>query len=375
MTQRMTQARATYLDWNATAPLLPEAADAIAQALRLCGNASSVHRWGRAARQAIEAARGDVAVAIGAAEDEIIFTGGGSEANQTALRGFPDRRILVSALEHDSVRAIPGAELVPACADGCVDLAALERMLAADPRPAIVSLMLANNETGALQPVAEAARMAHAHGALLHTDAVQTLGRIAVDMRALDADLMTLSAHKIGGPQGMGALVAVPDLPLVPLVAGGGQERGRRAGTENVAGIIGFAVAARAAASRLADAGRIAALREQAERRLLAAAPDAQILAVDVARLPNTICIAMPRVPAATQVMALDLAGVMVSAGAACSSGKVRRSPALEAMGVDPSVADCAIRISLGWSTARSDIDHLVEAWGALYARTRAQAA
>ena len=371
----MISSRATYLDWNATAPLLPEAAAAMAEALRTCGNASSAHRWGRVARHAIEDSRVAVAALVGAAADEILFTSGGSEANQTALRGFPGRRIIVSAIEHDSVRAIPGAEFAPALADGLIDLAALEEMLAGAARPALVSLMLANNETGAIQPVAEAARIAHRHGALLHTDAVQTAARLPVDGRALGADLITLSAHKIGGPQGVGALVASPDLPLAPLIVGGGQERGRRAGTENVAGIVGFGVAARLACARLADAGRIATLRDRAERRLRAVAPAARIFGAAVPRLPNTLCIAMPHVPASTQIMALDLAGVMVSAGAACSSGKLRRSPVLEAMGIAPEEADCAIRISLGPTTDDADIDHLVEAWSALYRRIRAHAA
>ena len=371
----MTPLRVAYLDWNATTPLLPEAAAAMADALGACGNASSVHRWGRAARQAIEVARRGVAALVGAAEDEILFTSGGTEANQTVLRGLPGRRLIVSAIEHDSLRAAAACDLIPAREDGLVDLAALERMLGCDQRPALVSLMLANNETGAIQPVAEAARIAHRHGALLHTDAVQAAARLPIDARALGADLLTLSAHKIGGPQGVGALVASPDLPLAPLVAGGGQERGRRAGTENVAGIVGFGVAARLAGVRLAGAGGIAALRDRAEQRLLAIAPCARLFAAEVPRLPNTLCIAMPRVPAATQVVALDLAGVMVSAGAACSSGKLRRSPVLEAMGVAPEEADCAIRISLGWSTTEADIDHLVEAWGSLYRRAQANAA
>jgi cysteine desulfurase len=371
----MSAPRLTYLDWNATAPLLPEVAAAMADALAACGNASSVHRWGRAARRAVEHARDAVAALVGAPADDVTFTGGGTEANHLALRGFPGRRRIVSAIEHDSVRAAaPDAELLPVRADGCADLAALERMLAADPRPAFVSLMCANNETGAIQDVAAAARIAHAHGALLHSDAVQAAGRIALDGRALGADLLTLSAHKLGGPQGVGALIASPDLPLVPLFAGG-QERGRRAGTENVAGIVGFGVAARLAAEHVGDAARVAALRDLAERRMRAIAPDACVFAADAPRLGNTLCIAMPGVPAATQVMALDLAGVMVSAGAACSSGKLRRSPVLTAMGVRDALADCAIRVSLGPSTVAADIDHLVEAWGALYARTRANAA
>ena len=373
----MTTTRATYLDWNATAPVLPEVAAAMAEALLRCGNASSVHRAGRAARQAVEAARDEVAALVGAASADVIFTSGGSEANQTALRGFPDRRIIVSAIEHDSVReAAPGAFVLPVRGDGIVDLAVLETMIAGSRSRAMVSIMLANNETGAIQPIAEAALLAHAHGALLHSDAVQAAGRLPLPEVARGADLLTLSAHKIGGPQGVGALIiASPDLPLVPLITGGGQERGRRAGTENVAGIVGFGVAARLARARIADQARIATLRDAAERRLLAAAPGARIFAADVSRLANTICIAMPGVSAATQVMGLDLAGVLVSAGAACSSGKLRRSPVLEAMGVSADEADCAIRISLGWSTAAADIDHLVEAWSALYARVRARAA
>jgi cysteine desulfurase len=235
--------------------------------------------------------------------------------------------------------------------------------------------MLANNETGAIQPVAEAARIAHAHGALLHCDAVQAAGKLPLDFRGLGVDLLTLSAHKIGGPQGVGALVASPDLPLAPLLSGGGQERGRRAGTENLPGIIGFGAAARRALAEIDAYATLAALRDAAERRLLAIAPEACIFARTAPRLANTLCIAMPGMPAATQVMALDLAGVMVSAGSACSSGKLRRSHVLDAMGVPPDDADCAIRVSLGWSSTERDIDHLVEAWGALYARRRASAA
>ena len=371
----MSGGRTTYLDWNATAPLLPEAASAMTAALAACGNASSVHRWGRAARRAVEHARTAVAALAGAEADDVTFTSGGSEANHLALRGLPGRRVIVSAIEHDSVRAAaPEAEILPIRPDGCADLGALERLLADDPRPALVSLMLANNETGAIQELREAVRLAHARGALVHTDAVQAAGRMPLAMRALGADLMTLSAHKIGGPQGVGALVASPDLPLVPLF-GGGQERGRRAGTENVAGIVGFGAAARVAAERVADYAAVAALRDAAERRLMAIAPDAVVFAAAAPRLANTLCIAMPDVPAATQVMALDLAGVMVSAGAACSSGKLRRSLVLTAMGVPDAVADRAIRVSLGWNSTAADIDHLVEAWGALYARTRANAA
>ena len=368
--------RTAYLDWNATAPLRPEAAAAVAEALARCGNPSSVHRFGREARRALEAARARVAALVGASPVEVVFTSGGTEANQLALRGFAGRRVMVSVIEHDSVRqAVPDAAVIPVTPSGMADLEALDRMLAAEKRPALVSLMFANNETGIIQPVVDAAQIAHAHGALLHCDAVQGAGKLPLDRARLGVDLMTLSAHKLGGPPGIGALVVAAELPLMPLHMGGGQERGRRAGTENLPGIAGFGAACVSAAERLDDYSAVAALRDAAERRLIAIAPDAVIYGGDVARLPNTLCLAMPGIAAATQVMALDLAGVMVSAGAACSSGKVRRSHVLDAMGVPAAEAECAIRISLGWSTTAADIDQLVEAWGALYARTRASAA
>jgi cysteine desulfurase len=367
--------RSTYLDWNATTPTRPAVLDVMREALSRPANPSSVHRHGRAARQMIERARAAVASLVDAAPSDVIFTSGGTEANQLALRGFPGRRVIVSAVEHDSVRqAVSDISFAAVDGNGVVDLDALATALAVDPRPALVSLMLANNETGVIQPVAEAARLAHRYGALLHCDAVQGAGKVPVRLDQLGIDLLTVSAHKIGGPTGVGALVA-PRLDLVPLLRGGGQESGRRAGTENVAGIVGFGIAAAEAMAGRDDWTRVAALRDDAENRLLAIAPEATIFGRDVARLPNTSTIAMPGVAAATQVMALDLAGVMVSAGAACSSGKVRRSHVLDAMGVPAAVADGAIRISLGWASEAADIDHLVAAWGALYARTRASAA
>jgi cysteine desulfurase len=367
--------RSTYLDYNATAPVRPEVAAAVAEALSLGGNASSVHRAGRAARRAIERARDAVAALVGGRPSEIVFVSGGSEANHLALRGSGRRRVLVSAVEHDSVlRAVSDAEIIPVDATGIVDCAALAALLDSDPTPALVSIMLANNETGTIQPIAELAELVHARGALLHCDAVQAAGKLLLDIRALGADLMSLSAHKLGGPQGVGALVVAGDLALSPLQTGGGQERGRRAGTENLPGIVGFGCAAEIARRELPDIGHLAALRDDAERRLQAVAPTARIFGSGTQRLPNTLCIGMPGVPAETQVMALDLAGVMVSAGAACSSGKVRASHVLTAMGVSPEEASSAIRISFGWRSIVADVDHLVEAWGALYARAGASA-
>jgi cysteine desulfurase len=367
--------RFAYLDWNATAPLRPEVAATMTEALARCGNPSSVHRFGRDARRALEAARTQAAALVGAPPASIVFTSGGTEANQLALRGIAGRRVLISAIEHDSVRQATSAAIAPVTADGVIDLAALERLLAAEPQPALVSLMLANNETGVIQPVAEAARLAHRHGALLHCDAVQAVGKLPLDLRWLGADLLTFSAHKLGGPQGVGALVVAPEIPLTALLTGGGQERGRRAGTENLPGIVGFGAACAIAAADLDNFAAVARLRDAAERRLMGIASEARIYGATATRLPNTLCLAMPGVPAATQVMALDLAGVMVSAGSACSSGKVRRSHVLEAMGVPAGEAECAIRISLGCGSDRADIDQLVEAWGALHARHRANAA
>ncbi|HEV3177565.1 MAG TPA: cysteine desulfurase family protein [Stellaceae bacterium] len=365
-----------YLDWNATAPLRAEAAAAMADALRRAGNPSSVHRWGRAARQAIERARAQVADLVGAARAEVIFTSGGTEANHLALGGVPARRILMSAIEHDSVReAVPEATVIPVTPAGVVDLAALDALLADDARPALVSIMLANNETGAIQPIAEAAAIAHRQGALFHCDAIQGAGKLPVDIRALGVDLLSISAHKLGGPQGVGALVARDGVALTALQRGGGQERGRRAGTENGPGIVGFGVAAELAKPESLSNAGIAELRDAAETALAQAAPDARVFAKETPRLPNTLCIGMPGVAASTQVMALDLAGVMVSAGAACSSGKVRRSHVLSAMGASSDEAESAIRVSLGWSTTAAEIEQLVDAWVALYRRTRSAAA
>jgi len=358
--------RETYLDWNATAPLRPEAEAAIAQALALGGNPSSVHRRGRAARELVESAREAVAALAGAPADGVTFTSGGTEANHLALFGSGAERLLVSAVEHSSVlHAAPDAERIPVDRDGIVDLAALDALLAADRRPALVSIMLANNETGVIQPVRGAANVAHAHGALLHCDAVQAAGKIPWRLGEIGADLATLSAHKIGGPAGVGALVS-SGVEVMPQLRGGGQERNRRAGTENLAGIAGFGAAARAADP--AEYARVLGLRDRLEAAL---AGSAVIVGGDAPRLPNTTALAMPGVPAETQVIGLDLDGVMVSAGAACSSGKVGPSHVMAAMAIAPELAGSTIRVSLGWSTSEAEVAHFIDAWTALYRRTR----
>jgi cysteine desulfurase len=368
--------RETYLDWNATAPLRPEAGTAVAAALARCGNPSSVHRWGRAARQSVERAREAVAALVGAAPGGVIFVSGGTEANHLALIGSGRQRILVSAVEHSSVlEAVPQAEPVAVDGNGIVDPAGLDQQLASDPRPAILSVMLANNETGIIQPVAEISEIAHARGALFHCDAVQGAGKLRLDAARIGADLISLSAHKLGGPPGIGALVVTGTAEPTATMRGGGQERGRRAGTENLPGIAGFAAAAEAAWAGIGDYERVRVLREGLEAAATEAVPGAAVIGTGVERLPNTTALAMPGVSAETQVIALDLAGVMVSAGAACSSGKVGPSHVLAAMGLPPEIAATTIRISLGWATREADIAHFLDAWTALSRRLSRRAA
>lgn len=355
-----------YLDHNATSPLRPAAFDAMVEAMRVGGNPSSVHAAGRKARAIVDKARREVASLVGASPGETIFTSGGTEANNLALLGTGRRRVLVSAVEHDSVRrAAPRAETLPVDGEGVVDLGALEVALAASPEPALVSVMLANNETGVLQPIGEVVRLARAAGALVHCDAVQGAGKVSVDVRELGVDYLSVSAHKLGGPTGVGALIVRKAAPLVPDRRGGGQESNRRAGTENVAGIAGFAAAAQASGRGL----DVVEMRDRLELALVQTARDARIYGANAPRLGNTTCISMPGVPAETQVMALDLAGVCISAGAACSSGKVQQSPVLTAMGVPAAEAASAIRVSLGWNSEAGDIERLITAWQSLYIR------
>jgi cysteine desulfurase len=360
-----------YLDWNAAAPLRGEARAAALAALQVNGNPSSVHGEGRAARRLVEQAREQVAALVGAEPRNVVFTSGGTEANMLALvPREPRQRLLASAIEHPSVLAggrfpAGSVEHLPVSGDGQIDLAALEQRLAALGSPVLVSIMAANNETGVVQPVSQAARLVHSAGGLLHVDAVQVAGRIGWDISAMGADLVTLSAHKIGGPKGVGALIGRTGLDAVkPLITGGGQERGARAGTENVAGIAGFGAAAAAArASLAAEAARMGALRERLEIGLKAASPEVVIFGIEAERLPNTTLFAASGMKAETAVIAFDLEGVAVSAGAACSSGKVQASHVLAAMGVPPQLARAAVRVSLGPTTTESDVDRFIEAW------------
>lgn len=379
-----------YLDYNATAPLRPEARAAMLAAFDAPGNALSVHAQGRTARTLVENARRQVATAVGAQTDNVIFTSGGTEANILALRGALQAasaagqritRLIISAIEHDSIRATAAAceestaglrvLTAPVTRTGALDLTALKRLLDEGKGRALVSLMAANNETGVIQPVAEAATIAKAHHALVHCDAVQALGKTPVSVAGLGADYVSLSAHKIGGPQGVGALVVRHGAPLAPQSLGGGQEFDRRAGTHNVAGIAAFGAAVEAATRSFVTAEARTGL----ERRLKAACADAVIFGETENRLANTICIATPSVPSENMVIALDLDGFAVSAGAACSSGKVAQSHVLTAMGVAPQLAASAIRVSFGWNTQEQELSAFTDAWSRIVKRAQARAA
>ncbi len=367
-----------YLDWNATAPLRPEARAAMSRSFDLIGNPSSIHSEGRAARKIVETARASIAAATGSEVRNVVFTSGGTEANVLALMpglrgkvGEGMTRLIVSAIEHPSVLA--GGQfnqsevlLAPVSPSGVVDLEHLAAMLSGQP-PALVSVMLANNETGTIQPISEIAGIVHAHGGLLHVDAVQALGKIPININALGADLLTVSAHKVGGPKGVGALVLGGGIGGFEAVfRGGGQEKGRRAGTENVPGIAGFGAAVDAVLKSLEPASaRMAKLQRQLENGLKSTS-DATVFSADALRLPNTTLFSAPGMKAETAVIAFDLEGIAVSSGSACSSGKVQPSHVLAAMGVPPALAQGAVRLSLGWETSEAEVNYVLEAWRTL---------
>jgi cysteine desulfurase len=365
-TERPIGGAGAYLDHAATSPVRPEVVAAMAEAMVDLGNPSSLHAWGRRARRVVERVRRRLADRLVVAPDRVIFTSGGTEANHLALHGIGGD-CLVSAIEHASVReAVPTLASIPVDRDGRVELGALRDLLVRH-RPRLVSVMLANNETGVLQPVTEAAHLAHAHGSLLHCDAVQAFGKLPFDLARLDADLLSVSAHKLGGPPGIGALIVREGCDPQPLQRGGGQERQRRAGTENLPGIAGFG----AALDLPADWAVVRRLRELLEAQARAIRPEAVVVGDAADRLPNVTCLVTPGLAAETQLMALDLAGVAVSSGAACSSGKVGPSHVLAAMGLAPDLARCAIRISFGWSSTERDVARFLRAWGELQARRR----
>ena len=381
-----------YLDHNATTRLRPGVRAAMAEALEVGGNPSSVHQSGRKARRMIEKARADVAALVGVESDTVIFTSGGTEANMLALAGLPERRLAVSAVEHDSVRqARSNAHILPVNRNGLVDCDALGAWLAEDTTPALVSIMAANNETGIRQPIATILDQVHENGGLVHCDAVQAVGRIGSDEESIpwqEIDLITLSAHKLGGPMGSGALILRESAAdLMGCQHGGGQEQGLRAGTENLAGIVGFGHAAEAIRTDQTCLSFIRAERDRLEAELKACWPQliivgrtemsqyesikggSYIAGKKATRLGNTSSIILPGMAAQNQIMALDLAGISVSAGAACSSGKIQPSHVLKAMGWQEELASCAIRVSLGWSNNSGEIDYFIKTYSALCAR------
>ncbi len=391
-----------YLDYNASAPLLEPAKKAMIEAFDVFGNGSSVHNQGREVHGRIEAAREALANMVGARAQDVIFTSGGTEANNLALTPSlfpkdmqPQARLYVSGIEHPSVLNGMRFEkdkitVIPVTRDGVVDVEWLRSELLSteevvdetdknepnkkEIKPLLVSVMAANNETGIVQPIAEIAEIVHEAGGLLHSDCVQVLGKMPLLLPMTNADLISVSAHKIGGPQGVGALI-LKDASVVlrdPLVTGGGQELKRRGGTENMAGIVGFGAAAAAVGeSFAADQARIRDLRDQLETGLLEISPDAVVFGKDVSRLGNVCCFAVPGFSAETQVIQLDLMNVSVSSGSACSSGKVDHSHVLKAMAVKENISFAALRISLGWGSSADDVERFLEAWEGIYIRAK----
>jgi cysteine desulfurase len=364
-----------YFDYNATTPLTPEVADALAASSRdLFGNASSVHYYGQQAKAAVDEARSSVARLIGADPSEVVFTSGGTEADNFALRGAAEalepsgrRHLVASAIEHEAVLNTLKAlarrgwrtTLVPVDQSGIVSADRVREALADDT--AVVSVMHANNEIGTIQPIAAIARAAHERGALMHTDAVQSAGKIPVDVRALDVDLLSMSAHKLNGPKGAGALWIKRGTRLVPILTGGKHERNRRAGTENVPAIVGFGVAAAQAAAKLdAEAARVGALRDRLEAEILARVPGTAVNGDRAARVPNTTNISFDRVEAESLLIALDLEGIAVSTGSACSSGTLEPSHVLRAMGFPAHRTQNSLRISLGVFSTNEEVDRLL---------------
>jgi cysteine desulfurase len=386
-----------YCDHNATAPLRPSCRDAIAHALGITGNPSSVHAHGRAARAIVEEARDQVARLVGAKADQVIFTSGATEANALALWGAVEgaidqseteksariTRLFVSAIEHSAVlktaeaveERVAGVRLekLPVTADGVLDTEALRVALREGKGRALVAVMAANNETGVIQPIAEISRLCRDAGALLLVDAVTAAGKIGLDAGL--CDYMTLSAHKLGGPQGAGALVVRKDAPLAPQMTGGGQQQGLRAGTENLSGIAGFGAAAKAVLSDAGERSRVASVRDHFEAALTMALPEAVIFGAGAVRLGNTSNIALPGLASENIVIALDLDGVMVSSGSSCSSGKIAPSHVLSAMGVAMELAGASIRVSFGWNSTNEDADSVIASLEHLQARVRARAA
>lgn len=358
-----------YLDYNATAPLCEQAKKAMIDGMDWSGNASSVHHFGRQVRQKIEEARQTIGDFFQVNAGDVIFTSGATEANHLSLCGF-EGRVIVSAIEHDSIdQARIDREVCPVDSKGVVDLIALEALLQKQNGPVLISVMAANNETGMIQPLEKVVALARKYDAFVHCDAVQAIGKIPLSWNGIN--LLSVSAHKLGGPQGVGALIMRTEMPLKAQLRGGGQERSFRAGTENFLGILGFAAAV--TATKEQNWNFVKTLRDRLESHLKARCSDVIFFGQEAPRLPNTAVIAMRGVKSATQVMNFDLAGIAVSAGSACSSGKVKRSRVLAAMGIAEELADCSVRVSLGPTSSEESIDRFVDVWLNIYERAQAK--
>jgi len=370
-----------YLDYNATAPAKPEVIVEVSRIMTDGGNPSSVHSVGRRAKSILEKARTDIALMLNARPQMVIFTSGGTEANNIALKSLDLDNIIISATEHDSILQIAenlslnvessNVEICPVDENGLVREEALDKILSGKKGKTLVSIMLANNETGVIQDIKTLSTLVHEKGALMHTDAIQAFGKIPLDFKALGVDMMSLSAHKIGGPQGVGALIAHESLKITPLIAGGGQEVGRRSGTENLAGIAGFAKAVELVPQSLQKMDFLGQERDRMEGEISQFSNEVIFFGKNSPRLPNTSLILMPEILSETQVMAFDLENICISSGSACSSGKVKPSHVIAAMGGSERAARSTIRFSLGWNSSSEDVDRFVAAWIKLYSRKK----
>ena len=365
----------TYLDHNATTPVKPAVCEIMLQKMSFPGNASAIHKAGRAARRDIEDARQKIARLVNAGPQAVIvFTSGATEANNLVLKGSGAERILVSAIEHPSVlQACGEKEIIPVLPTGVIDLAALDKMLENNDRSTLISVMLVNNETGIIQPLDKVMEIAKRRGALVHTDAVQAAGRLPLDLQKLGVDYMTLSAHKIGGSQGAGCLIMSNCVSVAPQINGGNQEKNMRAGTENVAAIVGFGAAAELAVQDMAAFQKLSVLRDKVEGGLQKVAPAIRIFGHGVPRVANTTMFSLPGASSETQLIALDLAGICVSNGSACASGTVKASHVLKAMGVSEAEAGSSLRVSLGWNSTEKDVDYFIQKWTEMYERIKSR--
>lgn len=351
-----------YLDYNASAPLRPGVKESLISALDITGNPSSIHNSGRKARKLIETARENIAQLVGGNAENVIFNSGATEGNNSIINAYKHQGVLVSAIEHPCIIDLDhNSETIHVTKDGEIDLNHFQDMIGRPPPPALVSVMMVNNETGVIQPVEEMIQICHMRGVKFHTDASQAVGRIPVNLFMMNADYMTISSHKIGGPHGVGALITTNDNITPVLLSGGGQEKSKRAGTENVAGIAAFGEAAKHAKENLEDFEDLEDLQHYLELNIKKLHEDIVIYGENVDRVANTTCFSLPGASAETMIIAFDLEKISISSGSACSSGKVKESHVLKAMGASQAEMKGALRISYGWNTSREDIDRFLE--------------